>query len=384
MSGKTTIKQLVVLAAVACMACPAVGAAAEPSAGLSVQVSSESELSTPGAGVAVAWSMDGSRLAAASQYGNVLTIWDRTGRLVNRIIRDGGGPTLGGSLAFAQGSSQIVFPPPGAADNDAAFSVWETVSGRIVKTVDGPQPGHDYPFNRADHFATSPDETMLAIATRAGPSWGARFHQNIAIYDTRTWKLLRSIAVPLVLSSLCVFGNGRFLGLGTVNSGQIVVVDPISGATVTDVRAYEDSKYGFVSLGAIAGSPAGDLILSGVGSRALNGGEYLNTPEQRAWDSSMSSTEAVRLFRVKDGARVATFPFAHGPIRQAMWDPKGRYVAFVDDNRGLFLWAPWRRDGYRKVELQGETLALAVSPDGDQIAVTANRGVRVFSLVVAD
>jgi hypothetical protein len=136
--------------------------------------------------------MDSSRLAAASDYGGVLTMWNRTGHLVNRIRRDGGGPTLWGSLAFVQGSSRIRFPYPGAVDNSAAFSVWDTVSGTIVNTVNRPQPGDDYPFNRADRFMTSPDETVLAIATRAGPGWGLRFRNNIAIYDTRSWKLLRT------------------------------------------------------------------------------------------------------------------------------------------------------------------------------------------------
>lgn len=351
---------------------------AEPAARFTIRVVSETELSTPGAGVAVAWSTDGTRLGAASQYGGVLTVWDQTGHLVNRIQRNGGGPTLGGSLAFVQGSSQIVFPPPGAADNDAAFSVWDTGSGRIVKTVSGPQPGGDYPFNRADHFMTSPDGTTLAMATRAGPGG----NKNIAIYDTRSWRLLRTVAVPFALSSLCVFGDGRLLGLGSVSSGQMLVIDPFSGTTISDIRAYEESKYGHVSLGAIAGSPTGDLILTGVSSWVLNGGEYFNTPEQRAWDSSMSSTEAVRLFRVKDGARLASFPYARGPIRQASWDPRGRYVAFVDSERGLFLWSALQRDGYKKVELPSKTLALSVSPDGDRIAVTTDSGVLVYSVAV--
>lgn len=379
------MKHLAVLIAFECLTWgAAVTALAEQSGRFAVRVISESELATPGWGVAVAWSMDGSRLAAASQYGDVLTIWDQTGHLVNRINRYGGGPTLEGSLAFVQGSKQLIFPPPDGVDNDAAFSVWDTASGRIVNTVNGPEPGDDYPLNRADHFMTSPDETMLAIATRAGPKWSPRFHDNIAIYDTRSWRLLRTIAVPFALSSLCVFAHGRLLGLGTVASGHIVVVDPLSGATITDSRAYEDSKYGSVSLGAIAGSPTGDLILAGVSSEVLNGGQYYNTPEQRAWDSSMSSTEAVRLFRVKDGVRIASFPFARGPIRQAMWDPKGRYVAFVDNNRGLFLWAPWQSGAYKKIKLPSKTLSLSISPDGDRIAVTTDHGVRVYSLDLAE
>ena len=368
--------------ALACISCFAFTTGrSHPPDRFSVEVVPQIDLPTPGAGVAVAWSEDGSRVAVASDYGSVLSIWDRSGQLVNRIRRDGGGPTLEGSLAFVENSSKLVFPPPGAANDSAAFSVWDIATGKIVATVNGPQPGDEYPLNRADHFMTSDDETIFAMATRGGPAWKG-FRENIAIYDSRSWQLLRTTAVPYSVSSLCLFAHGRLLGLGTVNSGRLVILDSLSGATITEIRAYEDSKYGVVSLGVIAGSPTGDLILTGVSSGALNGGEYYNTREQRAWDNAMSSTEAVRVFRVKDGARVASFPAARGPIRQAKWDPKGRYVAFVDNDRGLFFWVPWKGLSYKKINLPTRTLALSISPDGDRIAVTTDSGARVYSVAV--
>lgn len=152
---------------------------------------------------------------------------------------------------------------------------------------------------------------------------------------------------------------------------------------VSEIRAYERSKYGAVSLGVIAGSPSGDLILTGVSSGMLNGGEYHNTPEQRAWDNSMSSTEAARMFRVKDGAWIASFAAARGPIRQAKWDPRGRYVAFVDNHGGLFFWAPlWKNHSYQRVDLRTRTLTLSISPDGDRVAVTTDTGARVYTIAV--
>ena len=86
------------------------------------------------------------------------------------------------------------------------------------------------------------------------------------------------------------------------------------------------------------------------------------------------------MFRVKDGAQIASFSAARGPIRQAMWDPKGRFVAFVDGDRGLFLWAPWADTSYKKVDLPSKTLSLAVAPDGRRMAVTTDHGVRVYSI----
>jgi hypothetical protein len=86
------------------------------------------------------------------------------------------------------------------------------------------------------------------------------------------------------------------------------------------------------------------------------------------------------MFRVKDGSLFASFTEAIGPIRQAMWDPKGRYVAFIDNKNGLFLWAPWKDTGYKTIEVPNLSLSLAVSPDGDRIAVTTYHGVRVYSI----
>jgi hypothetical protein len=147
----------------------------------------------PGAAVAVTWSPDGSALAAASNYGGVLSVWDRAGHPINQIKRAGGGPNLEGSLAFINGSSQLVFSPPETPNNSTAFAVWDVS----------------------------------------------------------------------------------------------------------------------ISLGAVAGSPKGDLIMAGVGGTSVNGGEFYGTPEQRAWAEAIDSNGAVRMvrmFHVRDGAQIAAFP----------------------------------------------------------------------------
>jgi WD40 repeat protein len=339
----------------------------------------EFDLDTPGAAVAVTWSADGSSIAAASNHGGVLTVWDRSGHVVNQIRRVGGGPTLEGSLTFAHGSSQLIFPPPETPNNSTAFAIWDVSTGQIVKSVDGPQPGDDYPYNRADHFMTTPDQTLLAAATRTGRGWKS-FKNNVTVYETASWQVVHTTALLQGAPSLCVFANGRLIGAGSVAGGHVSILDTKTGVIVEDFPAYEESKYGSSLLGAIAGSPAGDLIMVGATSTVLNGGEYWGTPEQRAWAEARDSTEAVRLFRVKDGSRIATFSAAKGPIRQAMWDPKGRFVAFVDNQRGLFLWAPWVGPDYKKIDLPSKTLSLAISPNGDRIAVTTDHGVRVYSI----
>ena len=340
------------------------------------------DVPTPGAAVAVVWASDGSEIAAASQYGGILTVWDSHGHRINQFKRVGGGPTVYGSIAFVAGSSRLVFPPPEAVPDSAAFSVWDVASGSIVRTVDGPQPDDDYPLNRAYHFMTSPDQAFLAMATFGGR--GSRtLEKNVVVYDTRSWRPVQTMKALPGVSSLCVFGGGRLIGLGTIISGRIIVMDLASGRTVKEIQAYEESPYGNVQLGAVAGSPTGDLVMTGAGLVTVTG--HLISKEQNLWGESkeqkawVASIEPARVFRIQDGARIASISGARAPIRQAKWDPKGRYVAFVDSGDGLLLWAPSTRS-LERVHVSGASLSLDIAPDGDRIAVTTNKGVSVYSV----
>jgi hypothetical protein len=91
-------------------------------------------------------------------------------------VRDGGGPTLGGSIAFLNGASEIVFPPPEKVPNGAAgaISIWNVSSGEIVFTVDGPQPQGERALNLLEHFMVSPESVQKYLQTKAsGKSWRA-------------------------------------------------------------------------------------------------------------------------------------------------------------------------------------------------------------------
>jgi WD40 repeat protein len=359
-----------VLVALLSLSLPIV-AQANQRAVLSLKVQEKFDLVTPGAAVAVTWSSDGSALAAVSNFGQAFTVWDRTGHLINQFTRHGGGPTLWGSLAFVNGSSELVFPPPADVPDSSSFSIWEIGSGQITRTLDGPQPEKGL-LNRAVHFMTSPDEDLLAVSLAEAKL----SEKNVVVYDTRSWRVLQSTKVDIGVMSLCVFGRGQLLGLGSLNHERLLVLDTKSGGVVSEIQAYEESKYGSIALNAVAGSSDGELIMVGAGAATLRG-PFNRTPEQLAWQKSI---EPVRMFRVKDHAQIGSLAVGELPIRQAKWDPKGRFVAFIDGSRGLFLWAPWAHEGYQRIELPSLSLSLAIAPDGSAIAVTTDKGVRVFSV----
>lgn len=340
------------------------------------EVSKLADLETPGAALAVSWSDDGSALAAASDWGQALSVWSRDGRLVQRIRRGGGGPTLGGSITLVHGSSLLVFPQ-GTKDPSTAFFVWDVATGAVTKQILGPLPGGDKAYNLAQHFTRAGD-LLVASTTFAKNFRQHRLERNVMAFDTRSWEMLYAVTAENEVDSLSLFSNGRLLALGSRVHERISILDAHSGATISEFPAYEhpDSPYGSLNIGAIAGSPAGDLVFGGVGLVVLHGA-YANTPEQHAWEKSI---ENAHVYRVRDGSVMAAFNDGALPIRQAMWDPKGRFVAFVDNARHLFLWAPWASRDYLTVSLPAQSLSLAISPDGGRIAVATNGGVRVYSL----
>ncbi len=179
----------------------------------------------------------------------------------------------------------------------AALAVLRVADGTLVKAVNSPQPeSHDRRLTRAQYFMTSPDQTILALATTAGGNYPG-LEKNVAVYDTRSWQALTTARVDSIVGSLCLFANGADLGLGTYDR-TLTILNAKSGAPVTDIRAYEKSQYVNVAIGAIAGDPKGELILAGAGSIVLLG-PYNRSPEQLAW---VDSVETVKMFRVKDGA----------------------------------------------------------------------------------
>jgi len=299
-------------------------------------------------------------------------VWDKNGKRLGQIKRQGGGPTVWGAITFLEGARFIAFPPPDEATKAAGLSVWEVATGKIVKTINGPQPDGDYQLNRAQHFTTSSDQSFLVAAT--GGNRGSRgLEKNLIVYETARWSPLFTKNVPQGISSLCIFGVGEKIAVGTLVSGSLLVMDARSGAITNDIEVFKESPFGTSSL-SIACSPDGTSVFAGVRAAVLNGAP---SSQQRTW---LDSLPVAQVFNVKSATQVAQLSGAQAPIRQAQWDPKNRFVAFVDNAAGLFLWSPWPDGESKRINLPSASLSLAISPDGQRIAVTTDHGVRVYSI----
>jgi WD40 repeat protein len=338
--------------------------------GAVVKLTKELDLATRGAANGVAWSPDGSALAAASWYGEDLAVWDRFGSVLSKFKRIGGGPFPENSLAFLRGSSELLFPPPETTDNAACVAVWDVTTGRIVKTVPGPAPeANDYARNRARHFVVSNDQIFAAAAPTVG---GA-----VAIYETKSWRQTGTLKIDYGVGSLAFFPDGRRLAVGALTKGHFLVIDTDSAQIIADFAPYAN-KYANIGIGAITVSADAQLILTGIGLVSIPG-EYYRVPEARTWDQLVPP--AVSVWRVSDGSFVAGFAAARYPIRQAAWDPKGRFVAFVDNAATLFIWNPLAsQESVIKISLSKLALSLAITSNGDRLAVTDSDGVKTYRI----
>ena len=322
------------------------------------------ELATTGVAVAVAWSSDGSSLAAASNYGNNLSIWTREGKKENEFPTEGG-PNVLGSLVFANGSSEVGFVPPDALPDSASISLWEVSSGRLIKTVVGPHPSGLIQDNRGKDFKTSPDQSLLALSTLARSS-------NIAVYETKNWSLVHTLTVAEGVASLSIFKNGTLLAVGVMNEGRAKIIDVQSGAEMASLQVYAPSPIGDVSIGAIAGSVDGRLLMVGAGQILIS------TPsrsEEHAW---LEALDTVQIINASDGKIVRSLKAPVPPVRYAAWDPRDQFVAFVDNARMLYVWG--REGTLLKQKLRATALCLAIAPDSRRIAVTTDTGIHVFSV----
>lgn len=302
--------------------------AAETGSGFVVDLKKERDLPTHSAAVAVTWSPDSLLVAAASDYGADLTIWDLRGRPVKHLSRSGGGPALDRSLVFLHGSADLIFSPSADASSDAALQIWDVDSGNIIGSIRGPYPSGDAAQNRSGYFDVSLDKRLLVCGSSGSGN-------KVTTYNSETFAIRNIWTSDDGIFSLAVFGTNPVTAVGLGN-GVVKILSPISGQEIKTISVYGASKFGRANIGARAGSPSGEYLFSGIGQVVL-AGQFINDKNQTLW---LDGLTPAGIFRIADGARLFDLSDARGPVRKAAWDPKGRFVAFTDNAGSLILWNP--------------------------------------------
>ena len=357
----------------------ALAGAPESHGKLTVKLSEKFTLHFPEGVTGVEWSPDGATLGVSSDYGVRLSTYDSSGRLLSTFKSTGN--YLGAyinSFSFINGASQVLFPLEDGKNYKAALDIRDVGTGRILQTIT-----RDHTIIHPYYSAVSPDQKRFAIANGSG--------KNVVTYGSQNgadWHELSVVNVPITnagqgkqywygVVSLCFFPDSKLLAIGQ-NEGHFAIVDSTTGQTLKDFHAYDAPVEGIsLNVDALAVSPKGDLLLTGVNGVGTSGpaiSSELTSPWLKAHDGM------VTVWRARDGKEVASLANPEGIIRQSVWDPRGRFVAYTN-TYGFVVWQPDPPEtSFIRVTLSELSVSLAITRDGKALAVAGGHKVTVYNI----
>jgi WD40 repeat protein len=311
----------------------------------------------------VTWSPDGSKLAAYSDFGRAVQIWDSHGAALKHFSR--AGAYIGHSIEFTPDGRTLITP---AADDSAtgdklALSLWDIERGSIAKDVEGPQPAQNWRYNRAVAFDLSPDGATLALIS--SPMLG----QPVTLYATKDWTKQRGIPIgdgpshPDGAQAVAFSPDGRTLAIGLLG-GKVVLTDLTRpDAPPRTIEIYPAAN--LTGVQALAFSPDGKLLATGSTKPSVARGD---------------ATPGVEVRRVSDGSLIAAHPAALAPIRQLVWSHDGKLVIGAGDDT-VRLWSPLSpQHDLATLQMNGPVMSTAITPDGRALAVAGGTEVKIISL----
>jgi hypothetical protein len=311
----------------------------------------------------VAWSQDGSRLAAISDYGRWVTVWQADGTRLVEMPRHH--MYLGNSIAFL--SNDIVLTPASQSEDESlAFTLWSVSSTKILRNVDGPEPGRQAGYNSAEKFVLSPDGKLAAAVTSIQP---------IILYSTQDWSQLGRIANNPPPSfegarSFAFSPDSATLAIGSFAGGRITgkvrlfdLKNLAASPGVIDI--YSTGRA--VGVDAVCFSPDGHFLATGA-SDAMSAGPDFAPIEVR---------------RLSDGVVVASYLAGNNPpgVRQLSWARDGQYLAVAMDNTVKIFSPDVSERAIATSARYRSVMSVSFSPDGHFLAAATDSAVTIFALL---
>ena len=319
---------------------------------------------------AVAWNAEGSRLAALSNFGGTVTIWDTKTWAVFKEFHRYGGAYSFNSLAFLPDGTLLTATPIGDYSQDPRYAntpltdpryntlqifsliQWNPETAKPVRYIpDLGYPPKDLSVKVTDTFAVSANGSLIA-------GIGGGF-STVLLYDARRGVLLHKITLPSfvvrwhrprirpkwmspqqywsfpdgriqqlkdVPRSLAFSPNGRELAVGTA-SGKVEFFNVHSGALTHSITAYTQSY----SCSALAYSPNGKLI-------AVGKAKDINVSDPNDISTTVWRVRSGTLVTALTGSTQMTQGKPEATAVETLaWSPAGNVIAVGDDG-SLRLW----------------------------------------------
>lgn len=279
----------------------------------------------------VAYSPDGSLLAAPAEPSGVL-VWDaRTGEEVARLVA---GTPKRSTIAFSPDGSLLA----SGSDMARSVAVWEVSSGDLRYTL-----GHETDFVRGVAF--SPDGELVATAGHDGSSrlWDVETGDLLAVLERDADNLV-AVAFDATGDRLATAGDAGVVTVWDTGSRRRIMV-------IDDHDAF---------LNGVTFGPDDTLVTGG-------------------------SDGTARVYSLRTGSEVLRLRGHSGPVNLIAFSPDGRLIATSSDDRATRLWD--RRTGHEVLALTGHELTVfgvAFSPDGRFLATASADGTTVVHLLDVD
>jgi WD40 repeat protein len=326
----------------------------------------------------IIWSGDSRSIAAFSDWGNLITVWDRDGLIVHELHRPGAF-FIGQGLGFLNGDRQMVTPTASFKTPNIMLSIFDVDSGKIVHEVAGPRPGENR-GNEALVIAASPDQSTIATVT-GGPPTGI---QPVRLYSAPNWDvsavLTGSAHEPATVAiNLAFSADSKLLAVGR-SDGSVVIYDLISKKVRNTINAF--TKY-LTPANCIAISADDQFVVVGT-ARAAEMWRYPDgniAPLNQGRLTALRAPDPVRVYRISDGVLAESETGFLEPIYGISWSSKESLIAFIAGDDTLHLWDPTHPTDPGKVILLGKgATSVAFSPDGGQLAASDGNNVTLYQL----
>lgn len=301
---------------------------------------------------AIAWNADGTRLAALSNFGSTITEWNvNDWSRVNEFHRIGGAYS-GNSFAYLPDGALLTNAPLGV-DNTLSLLLWDATTGKPLTKISGASSQTRPHFNIAETFVASKDGAhVVAIPIRDTG--------HVVVFDTKNWTTTRVLNIPPTAvhpdfaDALAMSPDGSEVAIGT-GFGYVRFFSLKTGALRRSILAFPDGSI----CDAIAISPDGRLVAVG------------------RWAGNSTDQNTLTIWRVSDGAHVASFSGTAQVVRTLAWDPAtGRLAVGDDDSLRVFEFRDTDQRLLFSRSLKG-VFSVAFSPTG-VLAVAAGPGVIIF------